>query len=434
MRYYREELRSGLFFTGLQSDKFKTACMSITMLNQLCAENASENAIIPFVLRRGTSSYPDMNSLASKMDLMYGTVIEPTISRVGEIQCIGFYSSFPESDFLPNKENLTNQVAQLLSEMLTSPHTKNGLLDKEYVESEKEKLAEIIRSKINNRQGYAIQRCIEEMCCYEDFATMSLGDETSVNNINYKTLSKHYKDILSTSPIEIFYCGRSDLEQTAKVIKSAFSTVPRGEINYDIGTDIRMNAVESAPRETTDELDISQSKLVIGFRMGECMDYANLAALKVFNCVYGSGVTSKLFMNVREKLSLCYYASSILVAHKGIMLVSSGIDSDNLEAAKKEIFAQLEEIKNGNITDEELKSAKNSFVSDMKAVLDSQSALENFYIINTIDGMDITPMELAAMAEEVTKQDVIDIAKSVICDEIYFLYGTGNEEDDEEDE
>ena len=211
-------------------------------------------------------------------------------------------------------------------------------------------------------------------------------------------------------------------------MRDAFSTMPRGEIDYEIGTDLRMNALEEHTRFVEETMDVTQGKLVMGFRLGECMEEPDIPALHVFNSVYGSGATSKLFMNVREKLSLCYYASSILYLHKGIMLVASGIEFDKLDAARDEIFAQLESIRNGEISDGELIAAKKGVASDLRATMDSQGELEGFWLSQSLDGLDYGPMELAELIEDVTKEDVTAIAGSIECDLIYFLKGNGEED------
>lgn len=423
----RNEILPGVYLTALKTDKFKTSCMSVSFLTQLNRETAAMNAVIPMVLRRGTQKYPDMDALAARLDDLYGTAIEPSIRRIGEIQCVGFFASFPESRYLPEKTDIMAETAQLLAELLLTPNTRGGLLLPDYVESEKEKLLEIIHSRINDKQSYALQRCIEEMCAYEDYATTRYGDEESARSIHYTKLTKHYRNLISTSPMEIFYCGSREYSEVCATVKDAFAALPRGEINDDIGTEIRMNAVEDAPRETIEELNVSQGKLVMGFRLGECMEEPDLAAIRVFNTVYGGGVTSKLFENVREKLSLCYYASSLLETHKGLMFVSSGVSPDNFEAAKTEILAQLDAIRQGEVSEHELSSAKSGFASDMRALMDSQGALEGYYLSNAIDGIELDPMELAALAEDVTLQDVVGVAKSVVLDEIYFLKGNSQE-------
>ena len=433
MEFNRTELMPGVFLSHLRSDKFKTACMSVTLLTQLRRETAAMNAVIPFVLRRGTTRYRDMEQLSRRMDELYGAAVEPVVRRIGEIQCIGFYGSFPEPDYLPGGEALLGDTCALMAQLLLDPVTRGGLLLPQYVDSEREKLLDIIRSRMNDKRSYALTRCIEEMCCYEDFAVSRFGSESEAENIHYKKLTRHYRELIQTCPVEIFYCGKTDFKAVSAAMRDAFSAMPRGEIDYDIGTDLRMNAVEDHVRFVEEEMDVTQGKLVLGFRLGECMEEPDIPALYVFNAVYGSGATSKLFMNVREKLSLCYYASSAVYLHKGIMLVSSGIEFDKLDAARDEILAQLDSVRWGEITDDELRSAKKSVASDLRAVQDSIGELEGFYLSQALDGLDYGPAELAALAEDVTKEDVQAIAESIECDLIYFLKGSG-EEDGSDDE
>lgn len=433
MEFNRTELMPGVFLSHLRSDKFKTACMSVTLLTQLRRETAAMNAVIPFVLRRGTTRYGDMEQLSRRMDELYGAAVEPVVRRIGEIQCIGFYGSFPEPDYLPGGEALLGDTCALMAQLLLDPATRGGLLLPQYVDSERKKLLDIIRSRMNDKRSYALMRCIEEMCCYEDFAVSRFGSESEAENIHYKKLTRHYRELIQTCPVEIFYCGKTDFKAVSAAMREAFSSMPRGEIDYDIGTDLRMNAVEDHVRFVEEEMDVTQGKLVLGFRLGECMEEPDIPALYVFNAVYGSGATSKLFMNVREKLSLCYYASSAVYLHKGIMLVSSGIEFDKLDAARDEILAQLDSVRRGEITDDELRSAKKSVASDLRAVQDSIGELEGFYLSQALDGFDYGPAELAALAEDVTKEDVQAIAESIECDLIYFLKGSG-EEDGSDDE
>ena len=433
MEFNRTELMPGVFLSHLCSDKFKTACMSVTLLTQLRRETAAMKAVIPLVLRRGTTRYSDMEQLSRRMDELYGAAVEPVVRRIGEIQCIGFYGSFPEPDYLPGGEALLGDTCALMAQLLLDPVTRGGLLLPQYVDSEREKLLDIIRSRMNDKRSYALTRCIEEMCCYEDFAVSRFGSESEAENIHYKKLTRHYRELIQTCPVEIFYCGKTDFKAVSAAMRDAFSAMPRGEIDYDIGTDLRMNAVEDHVRFVEEEMDVTQGKLVLGFRLGECMEEPDIPALHVFNAVYGSGATSKLFMNVREKLSLCYYASSAVYLHKGIMLVSSGIEFDKLDAARDEILAQLDSVRRGEITDDELRSAKKSVASDLRAVQDSIGELEGFYLSQALDGLDYGPAELAALAEDVTKEDVQAIAESIECDLIYFPKGRG-EEDGSDDE
>ena len=235
--------------------------------------------------------------------------------------------------------------------------------------------------------------------------------------------------------MELFYCGQASLPEVERALRDALAGMPRGEIDYDIGTDLRMNAVEAEPRYCEERMDVTQGKLVLGFRLGACMEEPDRAAIHVFNAVYGSGATSKLFLNVREKLSLCYYASSAVILRKGLMVVSSGISFENFESAKAEILSQLDAVRRGDITEEELTWARRAVASDLRSTLDSQGELEGYWLSQALDGLDYSPTELAELVEDVTKEDVMAVANSVELDLVYFLRGEDEEEEeDTEDE
>nr|MBQ1577878.1 insulinase family protein [Oscillospiraceae bacterium] len=241
---------------------------------------------------------------------------------------------------------------------------------------------------------------------------------------------------LQTCPIELFYCGHADVKKVRAILQDQLATLPRGEIDFDIGTEIRMNAVEDQPRLTVEEMDVAQVNLVIGWRLGECMEEPDYPALYVFNELFGGSPSSRLFLNVREKHSLCYYVSSLLDIRKGLLLVSSGVQAQNIEKAKDEIFSQLEAMKRGEFSEEDLETARAGVASDLRSIPDSQSALEGFFVSQALAGADYGPMELAELVCEVTADRVAAIAASTVCDQIYLLRapeasaeGTGEEEE-----
>ncbi len=431
METVRQEILPGVWLTALESGKFKTGCLSINLLTQLDRDTASQNALIPYVLRRGSRYHTDMRSLAFELDRLYGSCIEPVVRKIGEIQCIGFLASFADDRYLPDGSGVFESVANLCGELLLTPCTKGGLLLPDYVESEKEKLLDSIRGRLNDKRSWALQRLTEQMCCYEAFAVSRFGTEDAAENIHYQKLTKHYRNLIMSSPVEIFYCGSLGADTVAEKLSDALSGMPRGEIDYEIGTDIRMNSVEEDVREFSDELAVTQGKLVMGYRLGDCMDDPDIAAMYVFNAVFGGCVTSKLFMNVRERLSLCYYASSLIDLHKGLMIVSSGVDFDKFDAARAEISAQLEAVRHGKVSDGELMAAKQSAASELRSISDSQYSLEGFYLSNTLDGLELEPEELAAAVKCVELDAVVDIANSIVPDAVYCLRGSGEEEENE---
>ena len=422
----RMELLPNVYLTAVQTDKFKTALLSVSLLTQLNRQNAASNAILPSLLRRGSSRYSDMTALQYRLDGLYGASLEPSVGRFGELQSIGFCAEFCDERFLPEKIDMTGEMAALLGEVLLRPNTRGGLFRQAWVDSEKEKLAERIDARVNNKQSYALSRLTEEMCCYEDYGTYVLGSRDSAENLQYVTLSKYYKELLATSPMELFYCGSVKTQQVADALSSAFLTLPRFDGDEDMGTDIRMNSVSGEVRYFEEEIDVSQGQLALGFRLGECMEDADYPAIRVFNAIYGGGASSRLFRNVREKLSLCYYASSGVDVHKGILRVISGVDFSKRQQAEDEILAQLDSMRSG-ITEQELADAKRSLISAYRSVSDSPAALESYWLNQILLGQDYDPGTYAALIESVSAADVLRVANSAECDAIYFLKGESHE-------
>ncbi len=432
MEQSRKEILPGVFLTCLKTEKFKTGLISLNLLTPLTRQDAAKNALIPSVLRRGCASCPDLDAVSARLDELYGARIEPAVRKKGEIQCLGFWADFADDRYLPaGGERLLEQVAAFMGELLLDPNTRGGLFLPEYVASEKEKLLQQIRGRVNDRIGYALFRLTELMCQTEAYAVDTLGGEEEAENIGYVALTKHYNELLSKCPVELFYCGSAGPERVEAAMRDALIALPRGEIDWELGTDIRMNALEDAPRRYTEALDVSQGKLAVGFRLGECMNDPDPASIRVMNAVYGGDSSSKLFMNVRERMSLCYFASSFCNIAKGLMYVVSGVDFENFEPALTEILAQLDAVRRGEITDEEFSAARSGVVSGLLAAADSPGSLEEFWLGQNLLGLEYGPEEMAALAEEVTPGDVTAIAAGIECDAIYFLTGSESEDEDE---
>ncbi len=433
VRQTRREILPGVMMTCLQTDKFKTGLLSVNLLTRLSRETAAKNALIPSVLRRGTVSCPDMDAMAARLDSLYGARLEPAVRKKGEIQCVGFWADFVDEAWLPEGEGgLLEQIAALLGETLLAPNTRGGLLLPQYVDSEREKLLEDIRARVNDKISYSRYRMTELMCPAEDYAVDVLGTEEEAEAVGYVALTRHYRALLASSPVEVFYCGAADPERAQRAVRDALAALPRGELDMDLGTDIRMNRVEEGPRTFTDVMDVTQGKLAIGYRLGAAMEEPDMAALRVMNAVFGGGVSSKLFMNVREKLSLCYFASSGVDLVKGVMAVISGIEAADYDKALAEIGRQLQAVQDGDITDEELASAKRGLVNDLLSAADSAGALEAFWLEQNILGLEYGPEELAAFVEDVTREDVVKAASGIGCDMVYFLRGSEVDEDAED--
>jgi len=428
MEFFRDEILPNVYLTALRTDKFKTACMSATLLTPLTRDSAAAHACIPYILRRGTALLPDMDAVSARLDELYGAVLEPVVRKLGEIHCLGFRASFCEDRHLPGSTDMLEDMTRLLGEMWLRPSTKGGLFRPAYVESEREKLAQRIDSVLNDKSLYALRRLRELMCPYEEYAVGALGEKEDAESIHYVNLTKDYRAMLAASPMELFYCGSAAPRTVAGAMKNAFLTMSRGEPEEDLGTDIRMNTVEENTRYFTEEMDVTQGKLAVGFRLGECMEDPDQPALLVFNALFGGSPASRLFENVRQKLSLCYHVSSSLDIHKGILTVLAGIGFDRYEETLSEILAQLDALRRGEFTAEELDAARRHVADRCRTTGDSPAALEDFWLGQTVLGLEYGPGELAALAESVTAEEVAAIARSVVCDAVYFL--TGEEDGD----
>ena len=422
----KKQLMPGTELTCVKTDKFKTCCLSVSLITKLDKDTAAKNALLPRVLLRGTATYPDMERIGNYLDALYGARIIPLVRKKGEKHCIGFLADFVDDDFVKPGENLLEKTSALLGELLLAPATHGGLLRAEYVDSEKKNLIDEIRAGINDKRSYSIDRLFELMCDREPFGINKLGDEKNTEAVTQSSLTKHYKNLISNSKIEIFYCGAHEPERVESALRSALEALPRSGHYDDIATDVRLEAVSREPRSFTDTFDVNQGKLSVGFRLGKTMLSPNYAALMVFNAAYGGSVTSKLFMNVREKLSLCYYASSLIEKHKGVMAVASGVEFSKFDDALREILAQLDAIRRGELSDWELTSAKRAVITSIKSTMDKPSGLEELYFDQAIASIKYTPDELAALCDGVTAKEIADIASGVEVDTIYTLTGNSN--------
>lgn len=417
--------------TCVTTDRFKTGLITVSLITKLSEASASKNALLPRVLRRGTAIHPDLESIACYLDELYGASVTPIVRKIGELHCIGLCAEFVDDDFVPGESKELEDICDLLGEMLLSPATRGGLLLAKYVDSEKKNLIDDIRAGINDKQRYAVSRLVEQMCFGEAYGTNSLGTETAALSINALSLTRHYRKLLESSQIEIFYCGAADNKRVESALTSAFAVLPRTVEPDPILTKVVFDAQDSV-REFSDTLDVSQGKMTLGFRLGEIMKSPNYPAITLFNAIFGGAVTSKLFLNVREKLSLCYYASSVIDRLKGVMIVSSGVDFSNFKSAYDEIISQLDAVRNGDISDWEFTSAKRYVVDSIRARLDRQSSLEAMYFEFALLGVTFTPEEYAGICDGVTVDEIVEVAKSVRLDSVYYLKGTEVIDDDED--
>ena len=417
MEVTRTKLADGVYLTYLPARKFKTSLLSAQFVTPIRQETAAAYALLPAVLRRGTVTYPDMGSLSARLDKLYGARIDYTVRKKGENQCVGFVASLIDDSFAPGGEKLLEPVADLLGELICDPATERGRFVPAYFESEKTNLIDAIRSLINDKRDYADSRLLREMCAGEPYGIPRLGDEKSAEKLQLQKLHAQYGQLIAASQLELFYSGSASWDRVAHALLSAFSTLPRDNIKYAAAA--QNHPAREEVRTVTESLDVTQGKLGMGFSCGS----SDTAALLMGNTLFGGSSNSKLFLNVREKLSLCYYASSLYHRQKGMITVSSGIEFGNYQKAYDEILAQLAAVQNGQLEDWELEGARSTLLNAYASMGDSQGKLENFYLGQAATGQSETPEALAAQVRSVTPERIFEAMKTVKLDTVYFLRG-----------
>lgn len=417
MEYTRREIMQDVFLTYLPAQKFKTGYLSAQFITPLRAETAGANALLPAVLHRGTVRCPDMEQLSAAMDRLYGAQIDYTVRKKGERQCVGFVASVIDDAFAPHGQRLLEPTAELLGELLLDPVTRGGRFLSEYVDSEKANLIDAIRAVRNDKRDWADLRLMQEMCVGEPYGVRRLGDEESVAKINNRKLYQHSQELMSSSRLELYYCGSADERRVTEALLHAFATLPRSVV--EPLPQMRFYDAPSQPRIVTETMDVTQGKLSMGFRCGS----RDVPAMIMANLLFGGSSNSKLFLNVREKLSLCYYASSSYARSKGILTVSSGIETKDYDRALEEILRQLKAVQEGEWEDWEIPGARSTILSSLAAMPDGQGAMENWFLGQNATGQTETPEELAAQLREVTPERIRAAAQTITLDTVYFLKG-----------
>ena len=413
----RREIMQDVFLTYLPAQRFKTSRMTVQLIAPLQRETAAANALLPAVLRRGTVRCPDMESLSAALDTLYGANIDYTVRKKGERQCVGFAAGFIDDAFTPHGEKLLEPVSAMLGELLLDPVTHGGRFLSSYVESEKANLIDAIRGLKNDKRDWADIRLMQEMCAGEPYSVLRLGDEETAGRITNQSLYVHGQALMASSRVEVIYCGSAEAQRVEEAVLSALAALPRGA--QTALPEVQRIQAPDTPRRIVETMDVTQGKLAMGYRCGSD-DYP---AMVMANLIFGGTSNSKLFLNVRERLSLCYYASSSYARSKGILTVSSGVETADFERAEAEIGRQLQAVQRGDWEDWEQEGALQAIRASLLSLSDAQGALENFYLGQIAAGVEETPEELAAALEQVTKERIVAAAQTVKPDTVYFLRG-----------
>lgn len=411
----------GVKLRCFRDSRFKHGCLSIQLIRPMDSREAAMNALLPSVLLRGTQAHPDIRSITMALDDLYGASVSDLVRRIGDHQAVGFFCSFPEDRFALPGDEILAPLTGLLEELLLRPLIRDGAFREDFVQREKEARITDLEADYNDKPLYAAQRLLRLMCAKDSFGIPRMGDKEQVRAISNQALYDHYRHILRTAPVEFFYVGAAQPEQVAELLRPIFAGMDRQVESLPAHTPFR----DAGCQHAAEESDTAQSILNMGFVTPITNAHPDHVAMRLLNAIFGAGMTSKLFLNVREKMSLCYSIGSDYYAAKGILTVAAGIDGQMEQTVRKEILAQLDACREGNITDAELEAAREALLSGLRSVHDSPGAIENYYSTQALSGIDLPVADYRAMVAAVTKEDVVRCARSLRQHSSFFLKGVG---------
>jgi len=420
VKYNEIDIKNGIKLHTIKTEKFKTNLIAVMLTTKLDRKNITKNALIPAVLRRGTKFMQTQEEINKKMEDMYGASFDCGLDKTGDNQILKFYMETVNNEFLPqDAENMIKSSIEKIFEIIFNPYLENGVFKKEYVEQEKENIKQIIDGKIDSKARYALDRCIEEMYKNEPFGLYKFGYVEDLKDINEKNLYEYYLELIKTCKIDIYISGIVD-ENIHNIIKQNENIEKLQERKPDFKEFELTKKENEEAKEIQESMEITQGKLIIGLDVN-ILDKDARYKIMIYNSLLGGSANSKLFQNVREKASLAYTASSSYYRFKNNIFINCGIDISNYQKALEIIKKQIEDMKNGDFTDEEIENAKNGIIASIKTIDDEQDTEITYYFGQELSGTKTSLEEYIENIQKVNKADILEVAKQISINTIYFL-------------
>lgn len=421
MKYKEDELKQGIKIHTINTNKFKTNLIAVFLTTELNRETVTKNALISMLLRRGTKNMPTQEDISKQMEEMYGASFDCGLDKTGDNQVLKFYIEVINDDFLPqgNSEILKKAIQKLL-DIVFNPYIENEAFKQEYIEQEKNNLKQIINGKIDNKARYAIDRCIEEMYKNEPFGLYKSGYVEDLEKINGKELYLYYNELINSCKVDIFISGNIE-DDIKKIIEEneSIKQLKERTPKYKVPK-IEKKEKRQEENIVTESKEVTQGKLILGLDVDiddEKLKYDTV----IYNSILGGTANSKMFQNVREKEHLAYVASSSYLRHKNIIIVNCGIEISNYQKALDLIKQQIEYMKQGDFTEEDIANAKKGILATVKTIDDEQDTQISYYFGQELTNTRVSTEEYIKKIEKIQKEDVINIARKVSINTIYFL-------------
>lgn len=420
MEYKQIEIKKGIKLNILQTNKFKTNLIAIMLTTKLDRENVTKNALIPAVLKRGTKTLKTQEEINKKLEEMYGASLDCGLDKTGDNQVLKFYIESVSDEFLAeNSENMLKESLENLLEFVLNPYLENDGFKKEYVEQEKENLKQIIEGKIDNKARYSLDRCIEEMYKNQPYGLYKYGYIDDMASINEKNLYEYYQKLINTCKIDIFVSGIID-EKIEDIVKNNENIKKLQEREPEYNKPEIIAKKSEKENDIQESMEVTQGKLIIGMDLD--VDNEDLRYdIMIYNSIFGGSANSKLFQNVREKASLAYTASSSYYRFKNNIFINCGIEIKNYDKALEIIKQQIEDMKKGDFTEEEVENAKKGIIASIKIIDDEQDTEITYFFSQELSNSKCSVEQYMDNIKTVTKEKVIDIANKVSINTVYFL-------------
>ena len=421
MQYKEKEIKKGIKFHKIYTDKFKTNLIAVFLTTKLTRENVTKNALISTILRRGSKNMNTQEEISKQMEEMYGAGFDCGLDKTGDNQVLKFYIENINDQFIPqHNENMLKSAIEKLLEIVFNPYIEDGEFKKEYVEQEKNNIKQKIEGKIDNKARYALNRCIEEMYKDEPFGLFKFGYIEDLEGIDGKNLYEYYQDLIRNCKIDIFVSGivPDNIEQLIEENENV-SKLQERQADYVIPV-ITKKETNQKENVVTESMEVTQGKLVLGLDINLENEEQKYDAL-LYNSILGGTANSKMFQNVREKAHLAYVASSSYSRQKSNIFINCGIEIANYEKALEIVKKQIEDMKNGDFTEEDIQNAKKGIISTIDLIDDEQDTAVTYYFGQELSEHKIGADEYKEKIEKIQKEDIVKIANAVSINIIYFL-------------
>lgn len=416
IKYDREKIGEGIHFTTIINPCQKTNSLFVRFVTKLSAETAALNAIIPYVLSGSSSEYKTVTELSRKLAGLYGANLRGSVSKMGDSQIVTMSAGCINDRYTFDGEKITGELARVLIGCIMSPNVEDGCFSSGDFLLKKQELLDDIDAEINDKRVFAFKRSSAIIFENEPGAVNAKGEKSFAEKIDSAAAYAQYKELLRTAQIEITFVGADEQNDVKNMFADAFSAMDRA---YGGDNRSEFSPVKPEVKKVTERYDVAQSKMVMAFKS----DCKNEEAMKLMNSVFGGTPFSKLFMNVREKLSLCYYCSSGYNDKKGVVFVDSGVENANIQKAEDEIINQLGAVCRGEFTDEDMQNSRLAMINSLRGVNDGAISISDWYFKQSYSGTAVSPEQEIEKLCAVKREDIIEAAKSLKLDTVYVLTG-----------